>query len=208
MVYAFTSDGNPVALSHKVVREFVAKYPGSAESDIYDLFIFAASLDNEDIAPDQTVLSQSPHRSQSVLSRAFQERGFNKPSSLTGTTVASAPVSEILLGHSVPLDTIAGAQQSLEALRVQVGCNDHLSSSVVDLPTSLFAPPKKASHPQHLLSDLVHKAKLMKLLASSHSQRCQLRLAAVTRPHAGSWLAALPIKQLGSNSTGMSTLHC
>jgi len=111
-----------------------------------------------------------------------------------GASVASAPVIKLLRGHCIPLDFITGAQQSSEALKEQLSPDDPLPASVVDLPTFLS---REASHPQHQLSVLVHKAKLAKLLASSHTPRDQLHLAAVARPHAGSWLAALPVKQLG-----------
>jgi len=115
-----------------------------------------------------------------------------------GATVASTPVVKALLGTDISLGAIPGAVQSFAPLKAQLGTEDHLPPSVADLLAFLsLSDNSSRRHPQHLLSDLVHKTNLAKLLAIPHSQRDQLRLAAASRPRAGLWLTALPVKQLG-----------
>ena len=113
-----------------------------------------------------------------------------------GTIIATAPIVKALLQRAVPLNHITGAEKSLQALKIQIGKDDPLPRSVVDLPAHLSSSEGR-SHPQHQLSNLVHKANQASLFANIHSPRDQLRLSAVTRPRAGLWLSALPVKQLG-----------
>ena len=76
------------------------------------------------------------------------------------------------MGRNVPLNDIAGAEETLQALKLQVGPDDPLPQSVADLPAYLSHSEdttKKVAHPQHRLADLVHKANQVRLLASTHS---------------------------------------
>jgi len=78
-----------------------------------------------------------------------------------GNIIATAPIVNVLLGRVVALDEFSGAEQSLQALKSQIGSNDPLPQSVVGFPAYLSppaGPPRKAAHPQHQFSDLVHKA--------------------------------------------------
>ena len=116
-----------------------------------------------------------------------------------GNTLAVRGIVATLLRRDVPFPEFPAVQECLDALRTQTHTPESLPAAAADLPAALSALPAAAArHPQHTLSELVHAANRAKLLATPLLPREKLRLQAVTRPEAGSWLAALPSKPLGT----------
>jgi ubiquitin carboxyl-terminal hydrolase 44/49 len=115
-------------------------------------------------------------------------------SAFLASSLLSVPILETLLQATVHIDELTGVPEALSSLRSAVNYSEEIPS-VASALTQRFL--MKLSSAQPVLSALVHKTTQAKLLALPLSPREQLRLRAVCRPGAGSWLSVLPVKALG-----------